>query len=496
MNNLEYIQYSRKSSEAKEKQALSISDQNQECASYASREGLNIVRKLEESKSAYKPHNRIYFDEMIRLIKNGEASAILTWHLNRLCRNPEEGGILIQLLQDGILKEIRTTAGEIYTPDSDHFILQIHFGMNNQYSRNISRDVKRNLHLKAERGEYPKPAPLGYENYGERGRKNIKPYPAEAQLIKELYRLASLGIYSLNYLVDYIYQKGLRTKRKKKVSKSHLYHILTSPLYYGYFYHNSELFKGSYEPLIDKRLWDKVQYALANRSKPRTYVWNNPYNGLLKCPNCGCSITTSVKVKTYKRTDRKATYVYLHCTRRKGRCNQPPITLEEFEKQMIKQISKITINEEIWHLGIKLLREKYRNEGDKNLTQIHSLQSEYEHLQQKLNSLINMRANGELTKEEFTEQKELILKERLRIENLINDSKNNSDNWLELAEEFLNIAFEARDIMLKGEYEEKRKLITSVGENLFLRDKKVEFGFKKPFDLLLHPLTPKGMLRD
>lgn len=36
-------------------------------------------------------------------------------------------------------------------------------------------------------------------------------------------------------------------------------------------------------------------------------------------------------------------------------------------------------------------------------------------------------------------------------------------------------------------YEAKRALVQSVGYNLFLRDKKLEFSFKKPFDVLLKP---------
>lgn len=35
--------------------------------------------------------------------------------------------------------------------------------------------------------------------------------------------------------------------------------------------------------------------------------------------------------------------------------------------------------------------------------------------------------------------------------------------------------------------EEKRNLIMAIGKNLFLNDKKLEFSFKKPFDILLIP---------
>lgn len=487
MERLRYVQYARKSSEAKEKQALSISDQNIECSRYSRKENLSVVVELEESHSAYKPRNRPEFDKMLALIESGQADAILTWHANRLCRNPEEGGKLLQLLQDGVIKEIRTTSGDMYTPESDQLVLQIHFGMANQYSRDISRNVKRSLLHKSERGEYPRGAIVGYETFGERGHKNIRPEPFGAGIVLESFEMAATAKFSLGYLVEYIYKKGLRTKKGKKISKSHLYSILTNPVYYGYFYHQSELYKGSYEPIISKSLFDAVQRALKDRSKPKIQSWNNDFNGLVKCPTCGCAVTTSVKVKYYKRTQRKVTYTYLNCTGRKGCCSQQPITLEDFKKQLIKELSAISIDKEVWSLGIELLREKHKFESDRNLNQMSVFQKEYKSLQEKLNRLIDMRASEELTREEFIAQKEFLLVEQARIKSMTEDIEHSSHNWLELAENFLNTAFYARGIVNDGSPEEKKKLIMSVGENLFLDDKKLRFSFKKPYDILLKP---------
>lgn len=488
MEVLKYIKYSRKSSEAKEKQALSITDQNSECDQYAIKQGLNVIYRLEEAKSSFKPHIRPEFDRMIDLIKRGLVNAILTWKPDRLCRNPEEGGILLQLLQDGKIKEIRTATGDIYTQDSDHLVLQIHFGMANQYSRNLSQNVRRGLYHKAERGEFPRSAILGYEGYGERGNRKMKPHPFESPLIIEAYQLAKTHYYSLGYISEFLYKKGLRTKKGKKVHKNHIYKILTTPTYYGYFYHNGELFKAtSYEPLISKSLFDDVQKALKDRSKPKKSIWGHIYNGLIKCTDCGCAITTTVKRKFYRRTNRTADYIYHHCTHRRGNCNQQPISTDNLENQFIKNISKITIDEEVWKLGINLLKEKHKHESEKNITHLIQLENQSRNIQDKLNRIIEMRADEELTKEEFISQKELLLKEQAKIEDLINDNKSSALNWLELTENLLNTAFYARDIIKNGNSEEKRNLILSVGENLFLGDGKLKFSFKKPFDVLLLP---------
>lgn len=106
-----------------------------------------------------------------------------------------------------------------------------------------------------------------------------------------------------------------------------------------------------------------------------------------------------------------------------------------------------------------------------------------------------MRADGELTCEEFMAQKAKILEDMAGVESRINDAKHSARNWLELTEEYLTNAFQARDIVLEGTAEEKRRLLLSVSENLILQDKKLQFSFKKPYDVLLLPEYRTSMLR-
>lgn len=231
---LKFILYARKSSEAKERQALSVEDQITECKQYAEANGLEITIELQESKSSFKPGLRPKFNQMIELLKEGTADGILTWKPDRLCRNPEEGGKILQLLQDGVIKAIKTPLGDEYTVDSDHLVLQIHFGMANQFSRNLSQNVRRGLKHKAQRGEYSRPHIVGFESFGERGRRNIRPHPFEAPLVKKAFELMAATKYSLGYICDFLDQEGLRTKRGKKIWRSHLHAILTTTTYYGW----------------------------------------------------------------------------------------------------------------------------------------------------------------------------------------------------------------------------------------------------------------------
>ena len=488
-NELLYIQYARKSSEAKEKQIASIPDQNKECEDYADRNELKIKYRLQEEKSAYKPNRREKFNEMVALIKSGKANAILTWKPDRITRNPLEGGIVVQLLQDGWLKEIRTPQGDTYNQETSHLILQLNFGMANEYSRVLSQNVKRGLKHKYTRGEYPGNKIYGYNQIGEKGTKNLVPHAFLAPLIRRMFDLSATGNYSYGHLANWLYDNGLKSGRSGKAfSKAQMERMLRQSSYYGYFKRDGELFKGKYEPLITKELFDRTQKALTDRSKPHINTWEDTsYNGLVRCPDCGCAITMTVKTKHYKETNRTAQYYYLHCTRRRGNCTQSAVTIAEFEEMVIQRVGDMMLNEDTWKLGMEILKAKHGEVTDRNSSLLVKLHKDYEESQSKLNRLTQMRIDEELTKEEFLFQKQSVLNEQASVESMISDNKDSASSWLELTETFLNIAFYARDIIAKGSILEKRNLLMDIGENPVLKDGNLQFSFKKPFDVLLIP---------
>jgi len=57
----------------------------------AKNEGLNIAQEFIEKQSAKIP-GRPVFSEMLARIERGEAQGIVCWKLDRLARNPVDGG--------------------------------------------------------------------------------------------------------------------------------------------------------------------------------------------------------------------------------------------------------------------------------------------------------------------------------------------------------------------------------------------------------------------
>lgn len=483
---LKYFIYCRKSSEDKDSQFLSIESQVRELKEYALKNNLTVVEIFEESQTAFKTGREV-FSHMMTLFEEGVANALLTWKPDRLARNALDGGRVIQALDDGGLQEIRTPY-ECFKREDSRMMLYIHFGMSNDYSRQISANVRRGIRQKYVRGEYPNLAPIGYLNGKVNGGINIYPDPERKDLVIRVFSDYATGRYSLGQMVITAFEWGLRTRKGRPFSKSHLHRVLQNPLYYGRFWHGGELREGTYEPLIDKQLFDDVQAVLQNKSKPKKLDNDWAYAGLLKCGGgCGASIIFETKKKYYKKTDRWAEYTYARCSKRCGECIEKGITMKDMEAQIDENLSKITISEDDWRLGIKLLNKKYEAEAKQRAQVVESRQRQYQRLQSELDGYFKMRAKEEMTAEEFAIKKSVISEEQRVLKEKVDDGLHGQRTWLELAEDFMTMAFQARDMILSDDLFAKRKAVEKIGWNVMIKDKKLVWSFKEPYDVLLKP---------
>lgn len=522
-NQLIYTQYSRKSSESKEKQALSIDEQNEECAKAKSREGIKVLYKLEESRSAFKPNNRPEFDKMIAHIESGRSNAILTWKPDRLCRNPREGGILLQLLQDGILKEIRCADGERYTPDSDHLVLQIHFGMANQYSRNLSKNVKRGNYYKFHnKKQWIGPAKIGYLNVTnpDTKEKSIIEDPERFSILTKGLRLLLTGAHTpMQVLHKLNTEWGFRTRSThrqggKPLSKSAWYKFLSDPYMYGLMIRSEGEQMGTHKAMLSKNDFDKLQVMLGRKGKPRMAKHEFAYKEVLKCGGCGGSVTAEerwqiicsqckTKFHKAKNTDKCKEcgilieemknpkilhYVHYHCTKRvHPDCTEGSIELKKLEKEIDAELSKFEIKEEFRDWAIEYLNELNDKETQERHTSRNSTQQSLQETVKKLDSLMKVYIsprNSErqlMTDEEYTTQRKSLLEEKDTLTGLAKEIDQQQDNWHDLTVKTFNFACYARYWFARGDLKEKTEILAALGSNLTIKDRMLRVDGLNPF---------------
>ncbi len=467
---LKYFLYARKSSEQEDRQVLSIDSQKSELEALAKREKLHIVERLEESYSAKAPGREI-FNAIMKRIEKGEAEGIIAWHPNRLSRNSVDTGYLVYLMDLNKLQDIRTPGQAYRNTPNDKFLLNLLCSQAKLENDNKGIDVKRGLRRKVEMGWHPGPAPIGYMNTPDKmkGFKTIRKDPKMFPIIRKMYDLILGGTYTS----PRVYEVAVNQWGLKKLARSGFYRVLYNPFYYGWFewpQGSGNWHKGKHEPMITREEYDKVQDLLGRGNKPKPETYTFSYTGMIRCGECGCMVTAEHKTKRPK-NGKVHRYIYYHCTKRKGPCKQKCIEVKELEKQVVKTLGKVRPPEEFHSWAMKWLQnENGREASDRNAT-LANQQKNYEACVRKVDTLIDMRAAGEISEEEFTRKKSEINQEKAKLHELLNDTDARVDSWLQTADSVLTFASDAKEAFTERGQHARKVILSALGSNLLLKDK-------------------------
>lgn len=489
---LKYIIYRRKSSEAEDKQTLSLDSQKRELTKFANQNNLKIVADFEESQSAYKK-GRSKFAEMIYIIEQGKANAILIYHISRLSRNMTDGGLIIDMLKDDILKEVKTPT-EVYTKESSQsFFLTLQFAMSKKSSDDTSQFVKRDIQAKLIKGEVPNLAPRGYLNIDPNGRisgkafsldkqvelgklkrplKRVEKDPFLSTLISKLFEECSTGHYTLDNLRDVAFKWGLTGGRsQKKMCKASLYRILTNPFYYGGIRWTGKIIEPhdlpvgtKHEPIISKELFERVQEVLGLRSLPISKKRFYTYSNLMRCSVCGGNIS-GITAKGIP---------YYRCCKCKGLSY---VRESDLEEQISKRLDELTIDDDFY----KLAMEEANIENEKEISQRENIkkqqQMELSRCQQRLDNLLrlkiapNNKNNELLSDEEFINQKRETSEEMRAIKEKMEDTESRSLRWFDLCTQYVDFMKNLNEKFKYGSQEQRRDIFQFIYYNPVITEK-------------------------
>lgn len=424
---------------------------------------------VDEGITGTSAQKRPQFMQMIQDAEYGEFDLILTREVSRFARNTVD---TLQYTRNLKAKgvEVFFINDNIKTFDGDGELrLTIMATLAQDESRKTSIRVKSGQQTSMNNGVfYGNGNILGYDRVG----KNMVINPEQAKTVRMIYDwyLDGVGIRAIQFRLE---QAGrLTSMGKSNWHMSNISKILQNSFYCGIITYHKEFtpdfleqkkirnfgdieltkVKGSHEPIVTEEEYERVQKMMASRrktltnntsgkrkekgAKPSGDVWTQ----LLIC-ECGHKFNRKIWHKTedniqygYQcyssiRTGTVASRIKKGLST-EGVCRSPMIPGWKLQ-MMVKHIFNeyITNTEQVLSLAESMLAKHIDDEEPKtdNTKIIEQKITERDKLNKRLNNLIEMRADGEITREVFKSKKEEIESRLIKIQSEIEELQPQED---------------------------------------------------------------------
>ena len=455
--------YARVSSKDQEKEGFSIPAQLKLLREYAVKNDFKIMQEFIDVETA-KASGRKQFGEMLAFFQASPDSRVLIVEkTDRLYRNFKD----FVLLEDLDVEIHLPKEGQIISKNSKSqakFMHGIHVVMARNYIENLREEVRKGMLEKAAQGIYPSRPPLGYRN--NRLNHTIEVDPEKVPIVKRIFEIYASGDVSLSEL-----RKKVLGETGKKLAKGYLHKILKNPFYGGYFVWNGKTFKGTQGLIIDRAIFQKVQYLFANPNRSKYHKHDFAFSGLLTCAFDQCSVTAELKKKKY---------IYYHCTGYKGKCDLPYVREEVLGERLGQILEDIHIPDDVLAQLQNDLQSDSERVRTEKAAQRDKLSQRLAAVRRRIDQAYADKLDGRISPEfwnrmntEWSLEEEQILMALQALEQA------NSDRLL-TASRTLELANKAHSLYLRQSPQEQGKLLSNCATD----GVSLSPTYKKPFDLI------------
>ena len=472
--------YIRVSSKEQEKEGYSLPAQKKLLQGYAKNKGISILKVFKDSETA-KTTGRTHFNEMIQFLqKNPQCKVVVVEKTDRLYRNIKDWVILDDLkLELHFVKE-----GGILSEESSSNEKLLHgfkVVIAKNYVENLSEEARKGMLAKAESGMFPSVAPVGYENFKTtEGRREIRPDPKTAPIVKRLFEIFRTGDVSVTQLMRIARTEGLSicwNKKDRAPGKSTLHRMLRNRIYMGEYLWNDELYQGTYEPIVSRQLWSEVQdvLALRNERKTKQKKHNFTFSRLLTCGHCGCSLVG----ETHKNR-----YTYYSCSGYKGKCGEPYVREEVLDGQFYELLESLEFDEEVISYLKDTVQKTSEEEREYRRNRVAELRLRLSFCKRKITEIYNDKLEGLINAEMYRNQTDKHNVEIADLQTTISAFESLEDDGLLQGIEFMELVRNARRMYILQPSSEKRSLVRNLLSNCSWKNGKLSAEFRHPYDMI------------
>ncbi|MGI8667509.1 MAG: recombinase family protein [Jatrophihabitans sp.] len=390
---------------------------------------------IEPGNSAQSIEKRPVFRELLAYVaEHPEVEYVIIYMRSRAFRNFGDAVLTKRKLAALGIKLIsaKEDFGEGYMADAMEAVTDI---FNEIEVRRNGEDIKAKLRNKAINGGTISRAKIGYLNI--RAEQDGRLYntigldPVRAPLVRQAWELYASGDYSIDHLHEAMADLGLMTRptkarpQSKPISANKLHQMLSDPYYAGWVVVDGQLYPGRHEAIVSQQLFDRVQIVLHERSQrgQRDRVLTHYLKGNLFCDRCDKAGRTNRLIYTEARGRSGDYYGYYICRGRQlKQCNLPHLPVAQVEEAIRRNYTTLQIPTD-FATAVTDLLDSAMAEQQQLTHDLHaSLTKQLTKLDAREERLIDLAADGALSRTKIHERSNTIRLERARIQASLADT--------------------------------------------------------------------------
>lgn len=474
-------------SSREQKEGYSIDAQLTRLRKYCEQKGLEVIKEFVIVESSTRGEREKFY-EMINFIKKQkEAINLVCDKVDRLQRSFKEMPIIDELRRSGKLILHFFVEGQILDANSNSsqiMAYQMYIMMAESYTNSISDNVKRSFEKMRQEGKITGTAPIGYLNKNDgRGKTDIILDTDRAFLVKRIFEEYSTGLYSLKEIRKKTIEWNLKNKTKSNtyLSVSQIDKLLKNKFYYGVATYKGQDYKHIYPHIIDKDLFDKCDDVRNGRHRNRSNTTKTDFifKGMIKCKNCGCTVTPELK---------KGKYVYLRPNSKLG-CTCKQINETVALKEVEKVLNSMEFPPKLLENLNSILKNSIESKNEYSQAFLTKLSNDLKSIEKKLNRILDLFIDESITKTEYDKRKYELSVQKDNIESQIAKLNDANDDFEITVKYLLDVASRSYSLFKSSGIDVKRKILKLVFPNFYLDGQDLSYDIRKPFDLFIKGST-------
>ena len=344
--------YARYSSDSQREE--SIEGQLRECAAFAEKNGITVLRHYIDRAYSAKTDNCPEFQSMIKDSGKRLFDIVIVWKLDRFARNRYDSARYKATLKKNGVKVVSAT--EIISEGAEGIILEsVLEGYAEYYSADLSEKVVRGMTDNALKCKFNGGTmPIGYVIDAEQ---HFQIDPLTAPFVLEAFKRYDGGE-TISSIMNWLNEQGLTNTRGQKMTFNSVGHILHNRRYIGEFRYRDVIVPDGIPAIVPQDLFDRVQEKLAkNKKAPARHKAEDDYllTTKLFCGYCGAYLcgesgtSRTGKVHHY--------YKCVSVKKKRTECHKRPVRKEWIEDLVVGETMKMVMDDKAIEAIVSMLMD-------------------------------------------------------------------------------------------------------------------------------------------